>query len=203
MTLFPYTTLFRSNDDDKIEFLNKEIKIDQKIYIVLNKPGGFICSNSNHDGISILNLIDENYIKGIHIVGRLDKDTTGIVLITNDGDFTHQIKNPKYKIEKEYEVTLEKEFTQDMYKIIFEQEIKLDGKKLKPFVITNINKNTLNITLIEGKYHQIKRIFSIVKNPVIKLKRIRIGNMNLNKLNIKEGEYIKINKEEFIKKISL
>lgn len=175
-----------------------EVKIDdlvitnnQFVYLVLNKPKDYICSSSNNEGNSILNLIDENKWKNLHIVGRLDKDTTGLILITNDGQFTHKIKSKKYCIEKEYEVILEKEFTNKMLEEL-QTDIFLDGKKLKPFQIFNINKNCLNIILIEGKYHQIKRIFEIVKNPVIELKRIRIGNIKIHDLNLNEGEYKEI-----------
>lgn len=76
--------------------------------------------------------------------------------------------------------------------------IKMDGKFLKPFKITNINKNKLNITLIEGKYHQIKRMFKMVGNIVIDLNRIKIGKIYLKKLNLKSGKYIKLNKDEII-----
>lgn len=182
--------------------INKDVvKIDgvvvdvvQNVYIALNKPSGYVCSNSENDGDSVFNLIEKNYIKDLHIVGRLDKDTTGLVIITNDGNFTHQIKSSKYQIEKEYEVELKNDLTNDMKKKL-NKDIYLDGKKLKLFKLTNINKNKLNITLVEGKYHQIKRIFELVNNSVVKLKRIRIGNLKLQDLEIDESKYVFINKE--------
>lgn len=182
----------------KIDVLNDIVKINdlvisnkEFIYLALNKPKDYICSNSDKEGESVLNLIEENNWKNLHIIGRLDKDTTGLVLITNDGQFTHKIKNNKYYVEKEYEVVLEKEFTKEMFEEL-QKDIVLDGKKLKPFQILNINKNKLNIILIEGKYHQIKRLFAIVKNPVLELKRIRVGKINLYNLNLNEGEYQEI-----------
>lgn len=182
----------------KIDVLNDIVKINdlvisnkEFIYLALNKPKDYICSNSDKEGESVLNLIEENNWKNLHIIGRLDKDTTGLVLITNDGQFTHKIKNNKYHVEKEYEVVLEKEFTKEMFEEL-KKDIFLDGKKLKPFQILNINKNKLNIILTEGKYHQIKRLFAIVKNSVIDLKRIRVGKINLYDLNLDEGEYQEI-----------
>lgn len=175
-----------------------EIKEIGYAYIVLNKPYGFVCSNSNIDGESILNLLGDDVLnKDLHIVGRLDKDTTGLVLITNDGEFTHYIKKPNSNIEKEYVVTLEKEFTREMNNKL-KKPIRLDGKQLKPFKIYKISKNTLNIILTEGKYHQIKRIFEIVGNRVISLKRIRIGKFNLGNNKIDIGDYKIIKKDDLI-----
>ena len=182
----------------KVDVLNDIVKINdlvisnkEFIYLALNKPKDYICSNSDKEGQSVLNLIEANNWKNLHIIGRLDKDTTGLVLITNDGQFTHKIKNNKYHVEKEYEVVLEKEFTKEMFEEL-QKDIVLDGKKLKPFQIININRNKLNIILTEGKYHQIKRLFAIVKNSVIDLKRIRVGKINLYDLNLDEGEYLEI-----------
>ena len=182
----------------KIDVLNDIVKINdlvisnkEFIYLALNKPKDYICSNSNKEGQSVLNLIEENNWKNLHIIGSLDKDTTGLVLITNDDQSTHKIKNNKYHVEKEYEVVLEKEFTKEMFEEL-QKDIVLDGKKLKPFQILNINRNKLNIILTEGKYHQIKRLFAIVKNSVIDLKRIRVGKINLYDLNLDEGEYQEI-----------
>lgn len=181
--------------NDVILIKDKPLVFEQYYYILLNKPKDFVCSNVNKDGRSVFELINEPNIKNLHIVGRLDKDTTGLVLITNDGDLTHKIKSSKYHVEKEYEVELSKEFSQDMNEEL-KKDIYLDGKKIKPFKILNVNLNKLNIILIEGKYHHIKRIFSIIKNPVISLKRVRIANLILNKYNLKEGDYVFINKEE-------
>ena len=171
----------------KIDVLNDIVKIND--LVISNKE--YICSNSDKEVQSVLNLIEENNWKNLHIIGRLDKDTTGLVLITNDGQFTHKIKNNKYHVEKEYEVVLEKEFTKEMFEEL-QKDIVLDGKKLKPFQILNINRNKLNIILTEGKYHQIKRLFAVVKNSVIDLKRIRVGKINLYDLNLDEGEYLEI-----------
>ena len=191
------TSFCVDENSDIIIVYNKIINYQKYHYIILYKPKGYICSNSNIDGISILNLIDEPSIKNLHIVGRLDKDTTGIVILTNDGGFTHNLKNPKYNIEKEYEVTLKKTFTNQMYNTL-KSGIKLDGKILKPFKIHNVNDNKLNIILTEGKHHQIKRMFSAVNNEVIDLKRIRIANLLLNNFDLNEGEYLVFKKEDLI-----
>lgn len=98
-------------NSDEIFLFNKKIN-SNNVYYALNKPKGYICSNNNYDGKSVFDLFDKNInTKNLHIVGRLDKNTTGLVLITNDGNFTHKIKHNKNEIEKEYEVILEKEIS--------------------------------------------------------------------------------------------
>ena len=187
-----------SLENDIVKINEHIIENNNLLYIVLNKPKGYVCSNNDNDGISALNLINEAYVKNLHFIGRLDKDTTGLILLTNDGNFTHEIKSSKYKIEKEYEVILKYEFVDSMKKTL-EQKIFLDNKELKPFKILNINKNKVNIILIEGKYHQIKRLFNIVENPVVELTRIRIGNLLLKDLNLKEGQYKIIDHNQLLK----
>ena len=176
------------NPEKDVIKINDEI-IGKKsfVYIALNKPKGYVCSNSNIEGLNVFELILENH-KNLHTIGRLDKDTTGLVILTNDGSFTHFIKSPKNEIEKEYQVWLEKPFEKNMFDKL-NQDIYLDGKKIKKFKIKNIDQNKLNIILYEGKYHHIKRIFKIVNNPVIKLNRIRINKLSLENLNLELGKY--------------
>ncbi len=168
-------------------------------YLAMNKSAGYVCSNSDHDGISILNIIDFHYLKkGIHIVGRLDKDTTGLVLLTNDGEFTHKLKNPKSNIEKEYVVTLKTPLDKQMLNQL-KQPMKMDGKWLKPFEVNNVIDNTCHVIIREGKYHQIKRMFHAVNNEVIALQRIRIGNLTLASLDLALDEYMEITPSTVLK----
>ena len=88
-----------SLENDIVKINEHIIENNNLLYIVLNKPKGYVCSNNDNDGISALNLINEAYVKNLHFIGRLDKDTTGLILLTNDGNFTHEIKSSKYKIE--------------------------------------------------------------------------------------------------------
>ncbi len=180
---------------DQINIEDEQVKTIGNIYIALNKPKQYLCTNSFEEECpSILSLIKEVYALDLHIVGRLDKDTTGLVLLTNDGQFTHKIKNPKSEIDKEYEVTLEKDITKDMINKL-KQPIKMDGKLLKPNKISNVHDNKCNICIQEGKYHQIKRLFEMVGNKVIELNRIRIGNLKLEDLNLDISKYCFIEKE--------
>ncbi|MDK2819845.1 MAG: rRNA pseudouridine synthase [Mycoplasmataceae bacterium] len=176
---------------DRVLFDNNIINYCNFIYIAMNKPQNYICANKDKSKQTIIDLIKEPFANSLHIVGRLDIDTTGLVLLTNNGSWTHSLKSPNANIEKEYEVTLKDDITDEML-IKLKSDIFLDNKLLKKVRIEKIYKNTCNIILTEGKYHQIKRMFHYVNNEVIKLKRIRIGIFNLENLNIKEGEWTKI-----------
>ena len=183
-----------NNDIVKIDD-NKIIGIDN-IYIVLNKPKGYVCSNSfNEKYPSILELLPIEFDKyKLHIIGRLDVDTTGLILITNDGKFTHWIKSPKSNIEKRYFVTLDKTINDFEIKKLLNKQIVINSKKIKPFKILNYKDNCVYISLTEGKFHEIKVIFSYINYKVIDLKRIEIGNLNINNINLQEGEYMIIDK---------
>ncbi|MGL4343509.1 MAG: pseudouridine synthase [Metamycoplasmataceae bacterium] len=176
---------------NEIKFNGNILKYDEYIYIALNKPKNYVCANKDNFNKSILELIEKKDNKNLHIVGRLDKDTTGLILLTNNGDWTHKLKTPKTNLEKEYYVLLERELTNQMIKD-FLSPMKLDGKALKPVKIHQISSFEVNVILVEGKFHQIKRMFHNIGNNVIDLKRIRIGNLKLDDLKIKEKEYVKI-----------
>lgn len=191
---------YKVNINNDIVMLNNKLIVNKKyFYIALNKPINYVCSTNDNDGDSILNLLDPKYqIKNLHIIGRLDKDTTGLIIITNDGHFTHRIKSPKSMIAKVYQVELLNNLNEEMLERL-QQPIYLDGILLKKFEILNINKNKLTIKIFEGKYHQIKRIFKIVNNRVVKLNRVSVGELHLNKLSINIGEYKEIRPNEVLK----
>lgn len=178
----------------KINTLTDEVKVNNIaitykafIYIVLNKPKGYICAATDNKNKTIMELLDTYKNIKLHIVGRLDKDTTGLVILTNDGNWSHNLKSPKSNTEKEYEVVLKKPLSDLMVEKI-NSELYLDNKKLKPIIFKQTSLTTCNIILTEGKYHQVKRIFHLIDNEVLNLKRIRIGNIKLSDLNIIEGK---------------
>ncbi|MGL4252091.1 MAG: pseudouridine synthase [Metamycoplasmataceae bacterium] len=172
--------------DDKI------IQYKKFIYIALNKPKDYICANKDNFNKTVFDLIDKYESSNLHIVGRLDKNTTGLVLLTNNGDWSHKLKSPNSNTEKEYNVVLKKKLTDEMIRKI-QSEIVLDNKILKPIKFIKTSDNSCNVVLTEGKYHQVKRMFHFVGNEVIELNRTRIGKFNLEKLNIKIGQWKEIN----------
>lgn len=191
---------------DIITINNKKINLNEnkKIYIALNKPINYICSNKDEFGRkNIFNLIKkEDSISSLFSVGRLDKDTTGLILITNDGDFSQQIIHPSKNILKTYNLLLDKKLI-NKDKEIIQSGLKIDNYQLSKCYIKELDKEKFNYTIqiYEGKKRQIRKIFEKQNYSVLKLHREKIGNLSLKELNIKQGEYKKYSKQELIKKI--
>ena len=173
---------------DIITVDNETIKIKENIYLVLNKPKGVITATEDKKSDTVLDLISEEYIiRNIFPVGRLDKDTTGLLILTNDGVFAHNITSPNKNKRKVYIATIDKPITEEMIKG-FEKGVILNDGECKPAKLEKIDENVAQITITEGRYHQIKRMFGCFGAKVIDLKRIQIGKFKLPD-NLKEGEY--------------
>lgn len=165
---------------------------NEKIYIKLNKPVGYVVSNNKKEGKPIYKLLDEK-LKKLYPVGRLDKDSKGLILFTNDGIFSRKIIGEESECEKEYYVKLEGNISDGALKKL-EFGISLDGKKLKPAIVKRISKNSFNIILKEGRNRQIRRMCEKVGFEVILLKRLRISNIYLN--DLQEGKFEYLTKDE-------
>lgn len=172
----------------------EKINYYDKIYLVMNKPQGYICAAYDKKEKTIMELLDNKHKrKDIFPAGRLDKDTVGMVLITNDGELSHKILSPKSHIPKYYIVKLAKDFKTEYIKI-FKQGIEIDGNEqclpaqLKPFESV---KNMALLEISEGKFHQVKRMFKAVENKVVKLERIQMGGLAIP-LKLGIGEYMEI-----------
>ncbi len=177
-------------DKDTVCVDGKEILYKEHVYIMLNKPQGVVCST--RDGLSptVLSLIPENLNrKGLFPAGRLDKDTEGFVLITDDGELAHRMLAPKSHVPKLYYVMLESAVG-DNYKERFNEGITLkSGEKCLPagFIADEESDRACQVILHEGMFHQVKRMFEALDNSVVFLKRIRIGSLNLDP-NLLPGE---------------
>lgn len=165
---------------------------NEKIYIKLNKPVGYVVSNNKKEGKPIYKLLDEK-LKKLYPVGRLDKDSKGLILFTNDGIFSRKIIGEESECEKEYYVKLEGNISDGALKKL-EFGISLDGKKLKPAIVKRVSKNSFNIILKEGRNRQIRRMCEKVGFEVILLKRLRISNIYLN--DLEEGKFEYLTKDE-------
>ena len=194
-------------DKEKDEILVNGEKLDiiDNIYIALNKPEGYISATEDRESLTVLDLIEENVIRSkIFPVGRLDKDTTGLIILTSDGVFSHDIVSPKKHVDKVYDATIDKPVTDEMIKG-FEEGVVLrkDGCMVKegkcmPAKLEIIENNVGRVTLREGKYHQVKRMFEAFGAKVVKLNRIQIGNYKLPK-DLKLGEYRFLNEDDLLK----
>lgn len=190
-------TNFRINEIiDEIKFKDNEIKYEKFVYFIMNKPQGYLSANEDKYQKTVFDLIKkEDKIYDLFVSGRLDKNTEGMLLLTNDGDFCHRILSPKKHIKKVYYVELLKQISLDD-KIKIENGVDIGGYITKKDAkIEIINDNSCYITISEGKFHQVKKMFSAVNNKVTYLKRIKMGNLNLD-LKLKLGEYRKLTEKE-------
>lgn len=189
---------------DKVFLDGEEIIYKKHIYLMLNKPQGVVCSTKDGLSPTVLSLVPPEFQrKGLFPAGRLDKDTEGFVLITDDGELAHNMLSPKHHVAKVYYVELLKD-VQESYKKKFKEGIVFkDGVKCLPaeiFFIENEPKKCL-VVLHEGMFHQIKNMFLTVDNKVNFLKRIQIGNLPLNE-KLCTGECIEILHKDVIKLLS-
>ncbi|MGY3775912.1 pseudouridine synthase [Helcococcus sueciensis] len=180
-------------EDDVVKYEGKIIKlIEDKHYIMLNKPIGYTCTNSkNFDDKVIFDLIDID--TKLFSIGRLDKDSRGLILITNDGDIYNNVVHPRNEIFKKYIVKLDKSFLHsDKYKI--ESGIDIGDYITNPSRIKILGKNILQIEINEGKNRQIRRMFDVLNYEVIDLNRVSIGDIKLGELPI--GSYRVLSNKE-------
>lgn len=171
--------------------VNGEVLDDETLLILLNKPKGFICSH-NDSGKLIYSLLPQRYQNRnpkISTIGRLDIDTTGIILLTDDGDLNHKLTSPKNDISKIYEVILEKPLKGDEIEIFASGTLMLKGEKkpLKSAKLEVVSTNEVKIEIVEGKYHQVKRMFAAVCNKVLKLHRTKFADFELE--DLEEGTF--------------
>ncbi|WP_392560828.1 16S rRNA pseudouridine(516) synthase RsuA [Orbus sturtevantii] len=179
---------YQINSGQVIKYQDNIIEhIDYKRYFMLHKPKGYVCSTDDPDYPTIAYFIDEPMAEKLHAAGRLDLDTTGLVLLTDDGQWSHRITSPKHHCEKTYLVTLAEPLSCDLIDI-FAKGILLKGEKnlTKPAKLNIIAPTHASLTISEGRYHQVKRMFAAVGNHVVSLHRQQIG---LITLDIAEGEY--------------
>ena len=166
------------------------------LYFMLHKPVDYVCSTVDDDGESVLNLIDESLRNGLHTAGRLDKDTTGLVLLTNDGQWSHRVTSPKRDCEKVYLVTLHEPLNEALIEV-FANGIQLNNESglTKPARLELLENNQARLTITEGKYHQVKRMFAAVDNHVVSLHRERIGPISMPE-ELTVGQVKKLTEEE-------
>lgn len=165
-------------------------------YFMLHKPQGYVCSTDDPDHPTLLYFIDEPVPDKLHAAGRLDIDTTGLVLLTDDGQWSHRLTSPRHHCEKDYLVTLEQPLAAETAEH-FAAGIMLRGEKLptRPARLEALSPQRVRLTLSEGRYHQVKRMFAALGNRVIALHRERIGAIVLD-AHLQPGEYRALTADE-------
>jgi len=182
---------------DLVEVNGRQISYAQQEYYMLNKPAGVVSATEDKKDMTVLDLIQEKQRKDLFPVGRLDKDTEGLLLITNDGLLAHQLLSPKKHVKKTYFVRVENPVSPEDIKILEEGVDIGEEKRTLPAEISCLSpeKNSLCLTIKEGKFHQIKRMFQAVDNKVLYLKRLSMGSLTLDE-TLAPGEYRPLTKEE-------
>ena len=158
-------------------------------YFMLHKPLGYISATKDRTQPTVLEWFDEDNLDQLHIAGRLDIDTTGLLLLTDDGQWSHRVTSPNYDCKKTYWLETADPITDEAVEKI-EGGIHLDNEKrpTRPAIIEIIDVQTARLTISEGKYHQVKRMLAAVGNKVERLHRERVGDIVLDE-NLMPGEY--------------
>ena len=188
---------FHINEQHQIEFDGVTLTLNQQNrYFMLHKPEGYVCSNEDPDHATVFHLLDEPAMGKLHVVGRLDLDTTGLVLITDDGKWSHRITSPRHECAKTYHVWLADPVSEEAISL-FEDGVYLRNEtdKTRPAQLEILGECEARLTIHEGKYHQVKRMFAAIGNKVIGLHRERIGALCLDD-ELAPGEYRELTAEE-------
>ena len=186
-------------DKNVIAYNGEVISYSEFVYIMMNKPLGYVCSNDEPGELLVFDLLDEKYKrKDVFTVGRLDKATSGLIIITDDGKSAHAVLSPKHHVEKTYVYTLAEPLSeQDRIKLENGIELK-DGYTTKPCKIIPTGEKSGKIILSEGKYHQIRRMLAAVSNKVETLERISFGDIQLDN-SLSYGQWRSLTDEEISK----
>ncbi len=186
------------NVDADITFNGQALNYKKFVYILMNKPKGVLSASSDKNKQTVVDLVPEHLRRqGLFPVGRLDKDTTGFLIITDDGEFAHKAISPKYEVYKTYTVTLDGKLSDEMVKAFAEGIILADGTVCRKAELEIIADCVARVKICEGKYHQIKRMFGVVGLGVNELKRESVGGLALPE-DLREGDCIELSKQDIM-----
>ena len=182
-------------ESDLVTFQGRELRYQKYIYYMLNKPMGVVSATNDNTAPTVVSLLPTDAGKDIFPVGRLDKDTTGLLLLTNDGALAHELLSPKKHVDKTYRVTTQKSLSpEDLQRL--ENGLDIGDEKLTaPAKATLTENGDLFLTIHEGRFHQVKRMLQAIDNQVLTLERIRFGPLSLDP-SLPRGGYRLLNAEE-------
>ena len=173
----------KASENDKITVDGKEVSSSKRVYLMFNKPVGCVTALNDKHFKTVMDYIDVE--ERVFPIGRLDRHTSGLLLLTNDGDFANRIMHPRYEIKKTYLVRLDKKVAKDDIKKI-EAGILLEDGKTSQTKLFVVNEALVEIKIHEGKNRIVRRIFEELGYKVVQLKRIKIGKLDLGKLPVKK-----------------
>ena len=184
------------NDDAFVEYMGVSIKKVALRYLMFNKPVGVVCANKDKDHQTIFDSLFLPNAESLHVAGRLDIDTTGLVLITDDGQWLHRITSPKHAHQKTYLVELDEPMTEKQIRVL-ENGVQLKDEKdrCQPALLDKLSETNIRLKITEGKYHQVKRMMAAVGNHVVKLHREQVAHIKLDD-NLEEGQWRELTEAE-------
>lgn len=193
-------------DNDVVSYDNQPVSYVKLEYYMLNKPQGVVCATRDNLHKTVVELIDKRQRKDLFPVGRLDIDTEGLLLITNDGDLAHELLSPKSHVDKQYYAIVEGELPEDGAERFKQGLVLKDGMTAMPAKLEMMDskrseereknfRNEVLVTVQEGKFHQVKRMFEALDCKVVFLKRLSMGRLRLDE-GLKPGEYRALTQEE-------
>jgi 16S rRNA pseudouridine516 synthase len=196
-------------DDPDAEFalenLNYTVKGEaweykEKSYLMLHKPSNYECSHKTQHHPTIYSLLPHPLVaRDVQCIGRLDEDTTGLILISDDGQFIHKMSSPKHKVPKIYEVTCKHPIVEaNIHALLGGVKLIDEAETIAALAVKQISENVIHMTLAEGKYHQVKRMVAAISNRVEDLKRIQIGELKLPD-DLAVGEWRWLNEGDMMK----
>jgi 16S rRNA pseudouridine516 synthase len=182
-------------DQDKVLVDESPVSYQAFVYLLLNKPAGYVSAREDRKDPTVMSLVIGFEHRDLHIVGRLDKDTTGLILLTDDGKLTHHLTSPKHDVSKTYLVEVNSPID-DVLVDTFSKGFGLgEEDKILPSKLTILpSRKEAHLTIFEGKFHQVKRMFSKFGYTVVQLQRIAVGPLNLAEL--KPGEFRELTADE-------
>lgn len=183
-------------NNDVVQVAGKVIHYQKYYYYLLNKPQGVITATKDAQHRTVVDLLaKDDYRADIVPVGRLDKDTTGLLLLTNDGQLNHNLMSPANHVAKEYEAVVAGPVDQTTSAQFAQGLVLRDGLKTQPAHLTIIQADPkqqaslVRVVIKEGKYHQVKRMFAVTGGRVVELKRVRLGSLQLDETALPQGQY--------------
>ncbi|MGL5057622.1 MAG: pseudouridine synthase [Fusobacteriaceae bacterium] len=189
-------TLNVNPENDKIEYLGSTLEYKEFRYYMLNKKAGYVTAVEDRRDPTVMDLLPAWVNrKDLFPVGRLDKDTVGLLLFTNNGKLAHELVSPKKHVDKIYYVQLKEKISKEALNKL-EEGVDIGGYITKPAKAEKLSDKEIYLNIQEGKFHQVKKMMHSVENEVVYLKRIKFGNLNLGNLEL--GEVVELNVEDII-----
>ncbi len=186
---------------DIVTVYGEKVEYKEFIYLMMNKPPGVVSATEDTRDQTVIDLLEEEDRHfAPYPVGRLDKDTVGLLLLTNDGELTHRLLSPKKEVPKVYYAKVQGRVTEEDIQVFEEGVILDDGYHTKPGYLKILTSGTISeieLTITEGKFHQVKRMFEAVGKKVIYLKRLSMGALKLDE-SLEEGTYRELTEEELM-----